>query len=268
MRRESFKEEESESSEDFRNCDLILFNDLYWPVIRFEQLWHVGTMDQDMKGRTHNATSLEGSGLSVSCDPDAWIRIAKLGGNPVWELRVDGLGQPGCFVDTHSLDDAHLEVVQDWAQHTGLLEPCTLIVVSWYDSETDGTVEMVFDSSIEQERNRAQEELRSIGDEDATLTHRISWRASEKLNERTGFKIDLGNALDMALAAYIEDNDRQGIFSGLWWEETLDVANFSAPRGVILKDRVDAWSATQENPTFHPLCVSESRERPSGHEGQ
>ena len=76
---------------------------MHFPVLQFDDHCHIGTMKPSDKGRFHNKTSLEGNGLSVSEDPDAWRAIAKLGGFPTWSLTRDG----SLFVDAHALQESH-----------------------------------------------------------------------------------------------------------------------------------------------------------------
>src|SRR3546814_7378418 len=84
------------------------------PLVSFDALWHRGTMDAADKGC--RGESHEGHGLSVSTDPDAWEEIAKLGGEPLWELSRDG----NRFLDAHGLSECHRRTMSDWAESEGL----------------------------------------------------------------------------------------------------------------------------------------------------
>src|SRR3546814_10515345 len=84
------------------------------PLVSFDALWHRGTMDAADKGC--RGESHEGHGLSVSTDPDAWEEIAKLGGEPLWELSRDG----NRFLDAHGLSECHRRKMSDWAESEGL----------------------------------------------------------------------------------------------------------------------------------------------------
>src|SRR3989344_1364510 len=54
---------------------------LDWPLSASPSVVHVGYFDSSLKGATHNSTSLEGNGLSVSSCPDAWAGGPPCGGH-------------------------------------------------------------------------------------------------------------------------------------------------------------------------------------------
>ena len=60
------------------------------PVRKFSHVFHIGTFDiQNRKD-----FSYEGAGLSVSRDPEAWYKIAKLGGNTLFVLTKVAISFP------------------------------------------------------------------------------------------------------------------------------------------------------------------------------
>src|SRR3546814_17511865 len=75
----------------------------------------------------------EGHGLSVSMDPDAWEVIAKLGGEPLWELSRDG----NRGLDAHGLSECHRRKRSDWAESEGLAVRADAWRWSRYDDEAD-----------------------------------------------------------------------------------------------------------------------------------
>lgn len=56
------------------------------PTLKAKAIYHVGTMNEGAKS-SFFTDSLEGHCISVSRCPAAWRKIAKLGGNPLWELQ-------------------------------------------------------------------------------------------------------------------------------------------------------------------------------------
>lgn len=146
------------------------------PVLGFPAVFHVGSMDPGDKGRILS-TSLEGSGLSVSLEPDAWRSIARLGRAPTWEL-VAGEGG-GKFLDVLRLTDDQRSLVMAWGIDAGLARVTTAYEVSWYDSEMDERV-----STVISDRDAAEAEFRGLEDQDSQIreiqkwVRRTSWIAS------------------------------------------------------------------------------------------
>ena len=205
-------------------------------------------MDPAHKGQTHNSTSLEGSGLSVSVHPYEWTSIAKLGGCPTWELANHHGAQ---LIDVHALNQDHWGEVRRWAVEQGLLQSTELLIVSWHDDELDDIVSMVFDANKPTGVKNAYAEFEdheANGDASTAINRREGWRATELLSARTGFAIDISEAQNMALNAYVEDvlhpATATNPVQGLWWEDDLDVYSYSAPRGVIHAHSVNTWAAT------------------------
>ena len=205
------------------------------PLLESGEVYHVGTMDQNMKGRTHNRFSQEGNGLSVSTEPLSWRRIAKLGGNPIWSVKK------GCgnlkFVDSHAMKPKHWKAVTDWALKEGYIEPTVIGQLSWIDGETEERVMMEFDISTPEGEARMNKEHQACMDdwyEDLKLETAISFGVTSKMTKRLGFEQDIIFARDMALTFFVEDAlfDQQAI-DGVWWKDKDDPENYSAPRGVI-----------------------------------
>lgn len=230
----------------------ILIMPIGWPTVVLDEVFHIGTLDPASKGQTHNTTSLEGSGLSVSVEPDAWREIARLGGNPTWELRSP---EPRSFVDFHELKDEHWSAVMLWAESRGFVLSTEVIEVSWYDDECEERRAFVFDASQPKEVVSAQDEFDALiegnyddaeeaaADVDGPRMERhAAWRATPALNDRIGFDVSIGLVKDLALTVFVEDElyANEG-FHGVWWMDNLDVGNLSAPRGVIHAAALPAW---------------------------
>lgn len=205
------------------------------PLLEIGEVYHVGTMDQNMKGRTHNRFSQEGNGLSVSTEPLSWRRIAKLGGNPIWSVKK------GCgnlkFVDSHAMKPKHWKAVTDWALKEGYIEPTVIGQLSWIDGETEECVMMEFDISTPDGEARMKKEHEACLDdwyEELKLETVISFKPTPKMNQRLGFEQELSFARDMALTFFVEDVlfDQHAI-DGVWWDDEDEPENYSAPRGVI-----------------------------------
>lgn len=216
-----------------------------WPVIEFPTVFHLGTMQPSDKGKSHNANSLEGAGLSVSIHPRAWRQIARLGGQPCWGLRA-GQGTAIRFVDAHALTSEHLEQMYQWASKVGLVHSTELAVLTWVANDECGESprQTMFDLNCngaagrQAQWDRAQEELEEClaGDEGASLQVKPGYGATDLLAAKSGHRAKVPPLLvqDLVLAVYSDEvlSSELGVH-GVWWADELDVGALSAPRGVI-----------------------------------
>lgn len=199
-----------------------------WPVRSFAHLVHVGTMrrcDKGARGPSH-----EGAGLSVSTCPEAWVRIARLGGLPWWRLERAG----HAFLDAHRLTGAQRRQLAAWGVGRGWVARRTLWQLSRHDDELGGTVQSLYESEA-----AAREE--AFDDEDATVTAVRTLVAQPVLAERMGQPIALGQAEALLHAVYAED---VLALDGVFWNDVLDVPGWSAPRAVIFCSRLPEWRIT------------------------
>jgi hypothetical protein len=220
-----------------------------WPVISFDALYHVGTMDPAAKSCNFE-TSYEGDDLSVSTEPEAWEQIAKLGGNPWWRLS-----RPEAqLLDVLRLTRPQRQSICTWAERQGLIEPITLWRASWFDDEMDQRVALDFRSADEARGQVEGEEgsrVRKVAGWGAlpTLVHRLHWEGWTDLAK---------DGAEGAIIAFAED---VLAVDGLWWAEELAPENLSAPRGVIFAARLDGWG--RENLTARQGLSLEGRKRPT-----
>lgn len=200
-------------------------------TLRKTQVFHVGPEDRAHRGKKP-ASSHEGEGLSVSVMPETWRVIAQLGQGPTYVLtRADG--RAGVFVDAVRLfhDKRMLAQVSEDLVRQGWLKVAKVWVQTYYDDEAESEVTITY---------ATQEDADSESDGD--YEEQIGWVATPKLSRRwrTHFsgKLDLALTWDYALLCWLDTN---GEVDGVWWNEKLDVANYSAPRGVILPTQVPYW---------------------------
>ena len=76
------------------------------PTKKISSVFHVGDMNISNK----SDFSLEGSGLSVSLHPDAWVKIAKLGGRDIYVLTNNN----GIFVDAYKINKKQKDSIISW----------------------------------------------------------------------------------------------------------------------------------------------------------
>jgi hypothetical protein len=203
------------------------------PTRRCDEVFHIGTLDAADKGSVFSS-SYEGHGLSVSECPEEWERIAELGGLPWWELSRPG----GRFADAHMLDEEQRACVEAWGIGQGLVERVLAYKVSWYDSDREDSVYMLFIDETE-----ARDELGEAEDEerqDRKLEKVEVLQGTTLLDSDMGFSTGL-DCFDFLLITYVE---KETELDGVWWDDILD-GDLSAPRGVIFPERVSAWQITK-----------------------
>jgi hypothetical protein len=198
-------------------------------VLAEGSVFHVGTFDLSAKG-AHG--DMEGSGLSVSLVPDAWRSIARLGGAPEWRLSKN---PPGRFLDALALRP-YRPVLAEWGSKYGLVEQSSMWVVKWYDDELDGEVSFLCGT----EREAIVEQ--SANDDTRLPEYVVEWIQTEKLCREVGRTPQAPSLAydDLCIAAA-----RSAGLDGVWWNENLDELALSAPRAVILPEKVSEWVAVR-----------------------
>tara|TARA_R110000796_G_scaffold2214_4_gene8928 strand:+ start:4720 stop:5718 length:999 start_codon:yes stop_codon:yes gene_type:complete len=195
------------------------------PVTSVKNLYHVGTLDASKK-----RDGYEGAGLSVSTHPDDWKKIARghVTGD-TYSATKDG----NRFLNAHALTDSHDEVIKQWAIENGYLEQQETVTVCYYDDEMEDDLCSTFNSmaDAEYEYDGELEHYDVEVDKGGIVpTDKLKKAARQKRMEATG-------VLDFVLPLYAE----QAGLDGVWWQDTLDVSRYSAPRGVIVPSKIDSW---------------------------
>lgn len=190
---------------------------------------HLGAWPQSpLAGR--RPASLEGIGLSVSLHPEAWRRIARLGGLPELHLtRRDG--RPGCFADGY----AALPAARRWGLASGLLTRQTAWEARHWDDEWEA--EMV---SRHPSRQAALGEAYDPGSVRAVRVLVPSGALALRLLRHFG-RLDALSPVGEAELVNRFVLASEPSADGVWWEDKLDPARLSAPRGLILPERLAAW---------------------------
>lgn len=194
-----------------------------------DQVWHIGSLNPADRGC--HGHSFEGTGLSISVNPDAWEQIAKLGGLLWWELKRPH----GAFLDYLALTEQQLAELTLWGVREGWLVMRQQWELSWLDSE-DNERRMCYFDSLEKAQYERDEE-----DDTVSLKEVVRPCPTKAMDDRLGFKADVGSALDLAATFWVEDMTS---LDGVWWAEYLRPSSLSAPRGVIVRRALDRWSQT------------------------
>lgn len=219
------------------------WGDLVLPLVMKRELRHVGSMDPARK----RAGSYEGAGLSVSECPDEW-RIIGRGhvGGPTWQLRGDG-----AFIDAHALNDEQSAAVLAWGEREGLVTPASMWKVTWFDDELDREMSALYAS-----RDEALEESYE-GAELSVIEGYVATRELE-IKQAGGREVPSVLVRDLVLS---ELSSRVPMICGVWWDDELNVAAYSAPRGVIHLEGLAAWkiepTPTERQSPEQPLGPSD-----------
>lgn len=198
------------------------------PVKTLKGLFHVGTLDASKK-----RDGFEGAGLSVSTHPDAWKRIAK---GHVTGDTYSATKEDNRFLDAHSLTKEHKTEITQWAIKNGYLEQQETVTVCYYDDEMEDNLCQTFDSMADAEYEY-DDELQYM---DVTVD-KGGIVPTEKLKKETRqTRMSATGVLEFVLPIFAE---QQGL-DGVWWQDTLDVNRYSAPRGVIVPSKIKSWKFT------------------------
>lgn len=200
-----------------------------WPTLQFEALYHIGTMNAAEKRRG----SYEGAGLSVSRHPETWGHMAKIGGD-VWKLTKEG----NRFLNIHRLSTDQKNVILSWGVQRRLITHSDQWIVKYWnaDFEEDNFIEC----DSEEEAKEEVAHLTEFDDEaKPEITHKPSApKATKKLLVLTNY--GAGDPFELLVPAYVE---AMLPFDGVWWADGYDPDRLSAPRGVIVVNKVAGWHA-------------------------
>lgn len=212
------------------------------PLLATAEVFHFGTLDPAQQPVAHG--SLEGHCLSVSHCPEAWRRIARLGGTQLFSLRKPGAR----FVDVLKVyRTATLRKrIEVWAIEQGLAEWKTLYR-AWVQVE-DASWAFMLAATPEQalaecswDAEATQEEVEGPNGPGTAIEPVTVLAGTAKLARRVRhYDLTVRDAFDYAMLCWIEDCLPD--VDGAWWREAYDPAAYSAPRGGILPSRLAQWA--------------------------
>jgi hypothetical protein len=201
------------------------------PIKKISKVFHVGEMDIKNKSKF----SLEGSGLSVSINPDEWRKIAQLGDRELYLLTNPN----GVFVDGNKLNKQQKTNVISWGLENGYISQKETYKVCWYDDEMEDDVCMEFPTYDE-----AKEEA---GDEEDGKTIEVNkggmLPTSKLISTSMQGRIEPSQTFDLLLTIFLEKTTN---YDGIWWNDKLDVVKYSAPRGVIFNSKLNNWKISKQ----------------------
>lgn len=205
-------------------------------LITFDELYHVGELEQiDFTNKNH---SLEGPCVSVSEHPDAWRRICKLGNAPLWTFTKN----KGQFIDAHACSDQFREEVLAWGLAAGFVSAHQGIKTEM-DSD-EGTffgLSLSLEEAIETwgDATDSITDCAEASDEGIRHLPTVIYVPTEDAQALIGRKIQLMEVEGLLLILYA---DKMLDIDGVFWNDTLDVHSYSAPRAGILPRKVRSWN--------------------------
>lgn len=208
----------SESSVELRSAAELAGSPV--PVVEFMHLTHVGNLDPVSK----KERSYEGQGLSVSRHPNAWSRIARLGGD-IWVLN----GAPPKLLSYHELSAEQVEDITAFGVDRGYIVMEDRVEGSWYDEESEDTMTSIFMTFEEAEYELEEQD-------GVTLTQVSTPIATEHFPDST---VKAGDSGVEQILATVWVNEVATELDGIWWEDRFDPYALSAPRGVIASRAIE-----------------------------
>lgn len=192
------------------------------PSISFPEIYHVGTLNIEDK----QSESYEGQGLSFSLHPDEWQQITRLTGEKN-TLKKDG----NKFLNYHTLTKKQKQEITDYCVKENYVQETTTYRFSYWDDEMEE--EMYFEFS-----NLEEAEEEAAGYEAESVTTHTSYKATDNFPDSTVKKGATG-IHDIMTTVWV--NETKPEYDGVWWADRLDISRLSAPRGVIVPNKIKEW---------------------------
>lgn len=200
------------------------------PLVNINQLFHIGTLNPDHRGE--RGESQEGHLVSVSNCPEAWKKIARLGGLALHQFsKEDGI----ILLDMHAV--SHLkDEIKKWSFDHQLAKNKTLFKAWVYNSESE-----LWGYTLQESHASA---LLETDEDDQDGPHGAGCIESvevmvgtEKLSNLVKIKnMEKEDAFDFLIMIWAQENHPE--IDGVWWNENFDPGALSAPRGGIFPDRL------------------------------
>ena len=206
-------------------------------TVSLSPVWHVGDLSGD---RDRPYISYEGRGVSVSLHPQAWENIMRRDGSATGEqLSTYRLEKPNAefyFVDP----SADLSCERKWCldHHFVTERP------GYHVSYINHLGETAYFCMADEERARAEAEARDGKVEPSSIL-RLDTRGVtywEEAFNQPPLEAD-PVLIEGLLPVWIA---REQDYDGVWWDERLDPANFSAPRGTIFQAGLESFEISAE----------------------
>lgn len=198
---------------------------MIYPTLQIQKIYHVGTLNTNDK----NNNSYEGAGLSISNCPSSWRTINPFTKGKTFLLKKNN----GLFLNRHSLKEEHIEAIYKWGVENDYVKEKLLYQVETYYDDLQ--------QSYYSNHETYKEALIEADDDPEAITKINGYISTKKLEEETMNSKSL-DPLDLLITVY---SDKVLNLDGVWWNDMLDIYCLSAPRGVIFRDKLSEWNATE-----------------------
>ena len=200
------------------------------PILEIEAVTHIGSLQTNKQVNGN----FEGFLLSVSVHPEEWEEIARLGGCPWFEISAPRNLR---FLNRWNKPKVW-KAFQRWGVTKGLLQKQTW----WKVPSTDESGNERFSLYQDRDEAKAEEEEEDCGAIQKTKVLVACPELQAFWNQRSPHKkLSPWMGIDMLtafLGASAYENEIQTPPDGIWWEETYNPTELSAPRGGLFPRRL------------------------------
>jgi hypothetical protein len=204
---------------------------------KYSKIYHVGKLDSGKRAKPDQ--SLEGSGVSVSLNPNAWRKIARLSGD-VYELTK---ANPKFLTYSNKTQATALK----WSTANGYIKNAQRWTYEYFSGDLDDTVVLEF-ASREAAVEEAGDDLENIKEIKKGYELDKKGLAYWEKSFTSAPKADGFWGQILAIVWYAEAKG----YDGVWWDEIYDPTIYSAPRGVIFQDKLSTWKIKKLKETEVP----------------
>lgn len=215
-----------------------------FPIIHLTGLAHVGTMDISKKNRGN----LDGSGLPITTEPEAWRIIADLKGDSKFRLIKNN----NEFLDYYALSNEQKEEIISWGIKEGFIENNIIYRFDFYNDTMDSEV-CVYGT----DKNKLFTEAQVYGIENISELKTLNgFTSTSKMDTRVMSHGTTVMDIQLLSTIYVEDVLK---IDGVWWDDEIDICNNYAPRGVIFNSKIQEWIVSRCEINIRP-CGKEQKE--------
>lgn len=197
---------------------------------------HVGDLSGDRE-RPH--ISYEGAGVSVSHHPEVWADLVRATGDSTlaatattYELTTED----ATFYDAVPGGPPRGPVIE-WVLANDFVQEVSGFEVRWRENGDDHTMQFFEFDRADREASAPSRELHPVTVLSLDKRGQQYWEhAFKQLPSEADPLVIRG----LTPVWYAEAHG----YDGVWWDETLAPADYSAPRGVIFQSCLDKWTIT------------------------
>jgi hypothetical protein len=191
------------------------------PTIMISDIFHIGKLNN--KKRIFH----EGNGLSITTHPKIWKNICFPLESSLYRYKKS----PVEFVNVNAIKNNSklLDFIFNWCLDNNFIQKQNVYIISYNDHDFGLTLTKTFIQIKELEKEGySQDDIIKIE----------KYNTTTKLNKLLyeGSNVPVGLLSDFIVLAYILKNTD---FKGAWWDDSINIKEYQAPRGVIFKEFIN-----------------------------